>query len=337
MTALLIATTASPLAAAMQEIRAMRPCRKFEGHTGQVEDVIYLPRRQRMMTCSYDGSLRVWNLESGEQIGEDWRDGECRVLTIASSPDKKKVVSGSDDGAVRLWDIDTGKVIAKWTGNSEPVRSVSWNRDGVRVVSGSDDGTAKVWDVESGEITLEIKTELTNVTAVIYSPDSTMIATGVRRPGFNQFINIWDSGTGDLIANLTERIGSVDCLAWTADGKTLFSGSFHGSARTWDTTTWQEITVLTEHTHWISALALSPNGRIFASASSHSVQLWNLENGQPISLPLQHATGVGCMSFSTDGKLLATGCLDNAAYTWDVSAILKEADLDELLSNANVS
>jgi WD40 repeat protein len=37
------------------------------------------------------------------------------------------------------------------------------------------------------------------------------------------------------------------------------------------------------------------------------------------------------MSFSTDGKLLATGCHDNNAYTWDVSLAVKEAGLSDLL------
>jgi len=322
----------------LEDIRAIRPCHKFEGHTGQVEDIIHLLRGQQMMTCSYDGSLRLWDLESGRQIGESWQDEEDRryqergVSAIALSPDGKKIVSGSFDRAVKLWDIDTGKVIATWMGHTYTVKSVCWNGNGGRVVSGSGDRTARVWDVESGEAILIIETGLRDVEAVIYSPDSTMIATG----GCGG-IEIWDSNTGDLVINLKEHLWTMNCLAWTADGETLFSGSFYGSVRTWNTTTWQEIAVLTEHRNSIRAFALSPNGRIFASASSHSVQFWNLENGRPISLPLQHASDVGCMSFSTDGKLLATGCWDNAAYTWDVSAILREADLDDLLSNGNVS
>ncbi|KAG1851853.1 hypothetical protein DFJ58DRAFT_746204 [Suillus subalutaceus] len=39
------------------------------------------------------------------------------------------------------------------------------------------------------------------------------------------------------------------------------------------------------------------------------------------------------MSFSADGKLLATGCEDKNAYAWDVAAILREAGLDNLLSD----
>ena len=59
--------------------------------------------------------------------------------------------------------------------------------------------------------------------------------------------------------------------------------------------------------------------------------MWNLENGQPIGSPLQHPSTVNRVSFSTDGILLATGCSDSSAYTWDVSAIIKEAGLNELL------
>jgi WD40 repeat protein len=82
----------------------------------------------------------------------------------------------------------------------------------------------------------------------------------------------------------------------------------------------------------VISIAISPNGRILASASyDHTARIWNLDNNQPISSPLQHAKGVYSVSFSADGKLLATSCWDNNAYAWDVSAIIKEAGLDELL------
>jgi WD40 repeat protein len=147
-------------AAVTQETRAIRPYRKFEGHTVRVSGVIHLPGGHQMMTCSWDGSLRVWDLQSGKQIGNDWRDGEGGVTTIALSPGGKKIVSGSSDGAMRLWDVDTGMAIAELTGHTSRVYSVCWSRDGRRVVSGAEhDGTARVWDVESGKTVLAIATE----------------------------------------------------------------------------------------------------------------------------------------------------------------------------------
>jgi len=298
------------------------PDQKFEGHTGFVTGVIHIPGRPQIVTCSDDDSLRVWDSQSGKQVGNDWSDGGM-VIAMALSPDGKKIASGSRDGAVRLWDIDTGKVIAKWTGHTSYVTSVCWNRER-QVVSGCHNGTARVWDVETGKTILgPIETGLTLV-RVVHSPDETMIATG----GYSEekeFIKIWDTKTGKLITNLIGHTWAIHCLAWTTDGRILISGSFDGSIRTWDTKTWKKTAALTGHADVVHVIAISPNDRIVASASwDKTARLWDLENGQPIGKPFQHPEAVNCVSFSADGKLLATGCGDNKAYTWDVSAILND-------------
>ncbi|KAG2757702.1 WD40 repeat-like protein, partial [Suillus brevipes Sb2] len=318
---------------------AIAPRQKFKGHTESVSGVIHLPGGQRIITCSDDGSLREWNLESGKQMGEDWNDGESGVRSIALSPDGKKVVSGSDDGAVRLWDIDTCKVITNWTGHTREVVSVCWSRDGRKVLSGSGDGTARQWNVESGETILEpIKTGHIYVFALVYSPDMTLIAAGgcgCVGPEPHEFlVKIWDAKTGELVTTLKGHTHDVFCLAWTKDGKMLISGSWDHSIRTWNTTNWQQTAVLDEHTDLVYAIAISPNGRTLASASyDKTARLWSLDNGQPISSPIQHAEQVNCVSFSAGGKRLATGCRDKNAYSWDVAAIVKEAGLDDLLSD----
>jgi len=68
-------------------------------------------------------------------MGEDWRDGEGRVYSIALSSGGKKVVSGSEDCTARLWDNDTCKIIARWMEHTQPVLSlyVCWSRDGQSV------------------------------------------------------------------------------------------------------------------------------------------------------------------------------------------------------------
>ncbi|KAG1818444.1 quinon protein alcohol dehydrogenase-like superfamily [Suillus subaureus] len=327
----------SSLITRTQEASMIRPCQKFEGHSNFLEGIIHLLGRQWMMTCSRDGSLRVWNLKSGKQIGEDWQDGDSGVWTlIALSLDGKEVVSRSLDGAVRLWDIDTGKVIAKWTGHTQPVKSVCWSRDGQQVVSRSEDGTAREWDVENREtIVGPIETGHEDVFIVIYSPDMIMFVTS----GYDSWPNhgntecavkIWNAKTGVLVATLKGHTDLVVCLAWTPNGKTLISGSVDSSIRTWNTS--NQIAVLDGHTESVYGIAISPNGHVLTSASrDKTARLWNLNDNQPISSPLNYANTITVMSFSADGKLLATCCDDKSMYTWDVSAILEEAGLDDLL------
>ncbi|KAG2738060.1 WD40 repeat-like protein [Suillus brevipes Sb2] len=211
----------SSTATQKKETSATTHRQKFEGHTNWVWGATHLPGGQRIITCSADGSLRLWNMKSGKQIGEDWRDEGSSVWSIASSPDGKKVVSGSNDGAVRLWDIDTCKVVKKWTGHTKAVESVCWSRDGRRVLSGSQDGTARQWEVESGEtmpepienILTSIETGHEEVYAVVYSPDTTLIATGgwdgLLADSAECSIKIWDAKTGKLVATLEGHTESL--------------------------------------------------------------------------------------------------------------------------------
>jgi WD40 repeat protein len=190
------------------------------------------------VTCSID-SLRARDLDSRLQLVDNWQEGKG-IMAIALSPDGKKVV-GRSWSAVKLWDTDTGKVMAEWTGHTQAVKSVCWNRDGGRVLSGSYDGTARVWDVKSGKTILEFKPGL-NAHSATYLPDQAIVVTGGES---EEFITIWDAKAGKRIKNLKGHTDSVRCLAWTPNGSSI---------KTWNTTTWQQIAILAAHTDIVSCI-----------------------------------------------------------------------------------
>ncbi|KIK41248.1 hypothetical protein CY34DRAFT_219187 [Suillus luteus UH-Slu-Lm8-n1] len=318
----------------MKKTSAVTRRKTMRGHTKNVFGVAHLPCGQRIITCSLDGSLRLWDLESSAQIGEEWRDewDEAGIVTMALSPNGKTLTSGSNDGTMRLWDVEIGKVALRWKGHSECVRSVCWSPDGERVVSGSQDGTARVWDVKNGEPVQgldPIKTGHTHVHAVSYSPGAKMIATG----GHNEEIKIWDAKTGKLLLTI-ELDQSVFSLAWTSDEKKLIAGLMFGLIRIFDTaTSWQQIAVLMGHAPAVFSLTLCSNDRLLASTSQdYTARLWNLDTNLQVGPPIQHENFVRCAAFSADGKLLSTACDDNNAYVWNIQTILKESGLENLLS-----
>ena len=327
----------------------------MRGHTKWITGVAHLPDGRRIITSSRDGSLRLWEIESGTQIGDDWRDGgkgeplendtqigddwlgagdHTAVWSIALSPNSKTVASGNRDGKVRLWDVETKKVVAKWTGHTRAAGSLCWSVDGERVVSGSYDGTIRVWDVESGNTVLgPIKTGHECVSAAIYSPDTTKIATGGSE---ENALKIWDAKTGDLLSTI-QHASMVWSLAWSSDQKKLISGS-NGWIMVFDTTTWQQIAILEGHTYYVHSLSLFQNDRLLVSASEDkTARLWNLDTNLPVGPPLQHQDTVGKAAFSPDGKLLVTGCDNGEVYVWDIHTTPTNAGLEDLLSIPDVS
>ncbi|KAG2069224.1 WD40 repeat-like protein, partial [Suillus decipiens] len=120
---------------------------------------------------------------------------------IALSPNGSTVASGSSDGTMKLWDVKTRKVIAKWKGHTWKALSVPvyWSANGERVASGSFDGTVRVWGVKRSETVLgSIKTKNMWVYAVVYLPNSTILATGGREDR----LKIWDAKSGELLKTL---------------------------------------------------------------------------------------------------------------------------------------
>ncbi|KAG2036950.1 WD40-repeat-containing domain protein [Suillus americanus] len=311
---------------------AIKPCQTMRGHANCVNGVVHLANGRRIITGSLDDSLRLWDLDSGAQIDEEWRNKYHGVWSMALSPNGKTIANGSGDCNVRLWDVETKKVISKWTGHTHVVCALCWSADGEQVASGSWDGTARVWDVNSGQNILTIKTGHTWVRAVMYSPDSSKLATG---GDMEYAVKIWDAKTGEVL-NTLKNDRRVHSLAWTSDGKKFICGSI-GPIRIFDTATWQQIAILEGHTNFVNAISLSRNGRFLASASGDkTARLWNLDTNLLVGQPLQHDDSLSSAALSPDGKVLVTGCKNNNAYAWDVHSILKKSGLEDLLPIPNV-
>ena len=107
-------------------------------------------------TCIVSGSddklIRVWDVVTGQQIGEALRGHENWVNSVMFSSDGTHIVSGSDDMTIRIWDVVIGQQVGEaLKGHEDSVNSVAFSPDDTHIVSGSDDNTIKVWDVMTGQ------------------------------------------------------------------------------------------------------------------------------------------------------------------------------------------
>jgi serine/threonine-protein kinase len=102
---------------------------------------------RQMLSGGKDGSVRLWDTESGEELCR-FEGHRSMVTSVAFSPDGRRALSGSDDRTVRLWDLESGRQLCVFRGHTGGIREVAFSADGHTVLSsGFGDGTVRVWQV----------------------------------------------------------------------------------------------------------------------------------------------------------------------------------------------
>jgi WD40 repeat protein len=100
-------------------------------------------------------------------------------------------------------------------------------------------------------------------------------------------------------------LGSLNCLAFSPDGKAVASGGEGTSVELWDVTAAKH-QVLKDHSGKIDCLAFSLDGKTLAVGSYKQVRLWDVATGRDLATLKGHTGALQCMLFLPDGKTLIT-------------------------------
>jgi guanine nucleotide-binding protein subunit beta-2-like 1 protein len=174
--------------------------RRLKGHSHFVQDVAISSDGQFALSGSWDGTLRLWDLNTGTTTRSFY--GHTKdVLSVAFSADNRQIVSGSRDKAINLWNtLGQCKFVITEDGHKEWVSCVRFspNLSTPLIVSAGWDKMVKVWNLTHCKLRTNLIGHTGYVNTVTVSPDGSLCASG----GKDGTAMLWDLNEGRHLSSL---------------------------------------------------------------------------------------------------------------------------------------
>jgi WD40 repeat protein len=296
---------------------------KTNGRHG-IYSMAFNPDGQHIAFGGDEGDIKICDSKIGQIIAVLKEAGS--VSSCAYSPDGRHIVSAGLKNDLTIWDVKEVKKILSLEGHTNIVRSAVYSPDGQRIASVSDDRTLRIWDTQNGQTILMFKGHTEGVDTVVFSPDGRRVATAGRN------VKVWDAWSGQEILTLNtdldsrpafnregDRIASAegDLIVWDAQtGEQLFQ--LKGK---WPEKDWTDPDFRTEGDTPVSLEVFmefsQDQSRIASMIDPTTIKIVDAREMREICRLKGHTQFIESVSFSPDGRCIATASYDNSVRLWN--------------------
>jgi WD40 repeat protein len=329
----------------------------LSGHTKRVVTTAFSPSGNWLATGSADGTARLWKRGlSGSppivlrpKLGNAADSSEVpqgpvlpmqaqsgTVTTLSFSADSRWLVTGSQDGPATLWDLiaspDIGRPVPL-PGYRSAVNAAAFSPTGRWLATAGEDGTVRLWDLNLWDLhAVPAIAEPKRLSGHLGSRNPSLVFSGdgsrlAEWALFQNTVLVWNiTADGAAAAPLSLRHDDdALAIAFSPDGSRLAVTNAY-NLHLWDLTAAPVVNPLVfpkfSGWGWIETVAFSPDGHRLAAAGSSDVRLWDLTASDFASGPTLlrgHTADVRAITFSADGRWLATAGQDADARLWDLT------------------
>eukprot|EP00741_Cyanophora_paradoxa_P008881 tig00001408_g8598.t1 len=212
------------------DVSTGRTIRKFQGHTARINALKFNGDETVIVSASYDGTMRAFDLRSQSQNAiqtiDNFKDSVTSVIITAT-----EIVGGSVDGTIRRFDIRIGRVYTDTIG--VPVTWMAVSNDGNCSVASCLDGTVRLFDKDSGELLNEYRGHKSGeykVEACLSYGDEHVVSGSE-----DSRILFWDLVQSKVEQTLVGHTGVVSSLAYHPTATCLVSAATDGTVKCWKT------------------------------------------------------------------------------------------------------
>jgi len=299
----------------------------FPGHREGITAMAISPDGRMLATgAGYtDHDIRLWEVPSFRSLGE--LSGHAGWMTaLKFSPDGQTLASASADQTIRFWDVPTRKSRRMIRGLTGDVGCLCFAPDGQKLFSGASDGTIQRWSAgaDPTQPVLSFWRQQAGFESLAIGPN------GLQFAGIRQGLIYQGDARGAAIPRQIQELGTTNtCLLFSADGRTLLSGTWTGDLQVWSLDGRQAVRRLSGSSDPVGWLGQDASGSILVAVHwksgvrfqldrPHTVGVWNTavwRQQKSLAIP-----GIGASyAVSPAGRWLATGDKAGNLQLWSLT------------------
>ena len=293
------------------------------GHKEGVRLFEFSPDSNTLVSISGDLTIRLWDINTG-QLKALLTEHKTDIFSLEFTPDRTTLIARDWDANIHSWDLKTGEHKNVFTGQThqktpkfaqQKYNRFEWyspaifSADGQTLYCANADNTIWMYDTNAGKL----KKKLTGYTFqpynVVISPNKQTVANA----GLDNTIHLWDINTGKIKVTLKTDMEDIIPMAFSSDGKILASRG-QNEIQLWEVkvdtaNTASKRSTLRQLMHLISFVQERAPLRYQRQLASFARTVRNKDiRSEQYRATLKGHTGhVGAVSFSPDGKTLASG------------------------------
>ncbi len=253
--------------------------------------------------------VKLCDRATGSELRTLVHDGP--VFRVEFTADSRQVKTLLKHGIVKTWDAASGAELRGEKPNMDLAsRAVSFDGGAIAEADGKN---IRLRDAATGRERLMLASRTSDFQKVLFSPDSSILATGGER--FST--RLWDLRSG-VLRTLEGHTDYPVSAAFSPDSRLFASGGRDLSVRLWDVASGRELRKLTGHTEkFIQLIRFSPDGKTFFSADKESLKLWDAATGRELlDVKGSFIPEARWADFSPRGDLLAARVRGEGIKLW---------------------